>query len=169
MRYFVFGFYNDKNQQTQNKRSEEEKKSFDSYMDEYQRLEKLREDSENIWEERTYQLSAGGLSLTFAVFSFLMRGNNDMKFQWPMVVILGSFVLCLVINYISQIIAAKHFETLQELLYNDRCKNIDYDENRLIERNKQYDFWMNVFNYFTMIVLVLNIIFTVVYICILFT
>ena len=54
MRCFVFGLFKDKVQQSQRGSLEADRSSDDSYMDEYKRLENLREDSENIWEERGY-------------------------------------------------------------------------------------------------------------------
>ena len=75
--------------------------SFDAYKEEYDRLEALRDETENIWEDRTYQMSVGGLSLTFAVFSYLMGEKSGMDFQWPMAVIWGVYALCLIINYLS--------------------------------------------------------------------
>lgn len=39
--------------------------SFDAYKEEYERLEALRDEAENIWEDRTYQMSAGGLSFCY--------------------------------------------------------------------------------------------------------
>ena len=105
--------------------------SYDPYIEEHNRLGALKDDSEDLWEERTYQLSAGGLSLTFAVFSFLMSGDNGMPFHWQMAVIWGGYVFCLVANYISQRISICNFKSLQEQLDKDRQKGVVYDENNL--------------------------------------
>lgn len=142
--------------------------SFDAYKEEHERLEALRDETENIWEERTYQMSAGGLSLTFAVFSFLMSGCDGIDFQWPMAVIWGVYALCLLINYLSQHISKRNFLKLQESLSDDREKGMEYDENRLIERYEKTDKVLNFLNIITEVLLVLNIISTVVYTCILF-
>lgn len=77
--------------------------SFDAYKEEHARLEALRDEAENIWEDRTYQMSAGGLSLTFAVFSFLMSGYDGIDFQWPMAVVWGVYTICLLINYLVSV------------------------------------------------------------------
>lgn len=141
--------------------------SFDSYKEEYERLEALRDETENIWEERTYQMSVGGLSLTFAVFSFLMSGNDGIDFQWPMAVIWGVYTICLLINYLSHHISRRNFLKLQESLFDDREKGLEYDEKRLLERYEKTD-KVNVLNIITEVLLILNIISTVVYTCILF-
>lgn len=142
--------------------------SNDPYIDEHNRLGALKDESENIWEERTYQLSAGGLSLTFAVFSFLMSGDNGMPFHWQMAVIWGGYVFCLVANYISQRISICNFKSLQEQLYKDRQNGVVYNENNLANRNSMSDCLVNILNTLTEIVLVIDIIFTIVYTCVLF-
>lgn len=141
--------------------------SFEAYKEEYERLEAMRDETENIWEERTYQMSVGGLSLTFAVFSFLMSGYDGIDFQWPMAVIWGVYAICLLINYLSQHISKHNFLKLQESLYDDREKGLEYDEKRLLERYEKTD-KVNVLNTITEVLLILNVIFTVVYTCILF-
>lgn len=142
--------------------------SNDPYIEEHNRLGALKDDSEDLWEERTYQLSAGGLSLTFAVFSFLMSGDNGMPFHWQMAVIWGGYVFCLVANYISQRISICNFKSLQEQLYLDRQNGVAYDENNLANRNSKSDCLVNMLNRLTEIILVINIIFTIVYTCVLF-
>lgn len=141
--------------------------SFDIYKEEHERLEALRDETENIWEDRTYQMSAGGLSLTFAVFSFLMSGKDGMNFHWPMAVIWGVYAICLLTNYLSQHISKHNILKLQESLSDDREKGLEYDEKRILERYKKTD-KVNVLNTITEVLLVLNIISTVVYTCILF-
>jgi hypothetical protein len=142
--------------------------SFDAYKEEHNRLETLRNESESLWEDRTYQMAAGGLSLTFAIFSFLMSGENAKSFAWPMAFIWFGYAFCLVVNYLSQRCAAKHFVKLQEELYNDRSKGLEYSEQRQIKRDEKYDKSVNFFNILTEIVLVLDIVFTVIYTCYLF-
>lgn len=142
--------------------------SYDPYVEEHNRLGTLKDDSEDLWEERTYQLSAGGLSLTFAVFSFLMSGDNGMPFHWEMAVIWGGYVFCLVANYISQRISICNFKSLQKQLDEDRQKGVAYDENILADRNLKSDWHINILNTLTEIILVIDIIFTIVYTCVLF-
>lgn len=141
--------------------------SFDAYKEEYERLEALRDEAENIWEDRTYQMSAGGLSLTFAVFSFLMSGYDGIDFQWPMAVIWGVYTICLLINYLSHHISTHIFLKLQDSLSDDREKGLEYDEKRLLERYEKTD-KVNILNIIIEELLILNIISTVVYTCILF-
>ena len=143
--------------------------SYAPYIDEHNRLGALKDDSEDLWEERTYQLSAGGLSLTFAVFSFLMSDDNGMPFHWQMAVIWGGYVFCLVANYLSQRISICNFKSLQKQLDQDRQKGVVYDENNLTKRNSRSDKLINILNTLTEIVLVINIIFTIVYTCVLFS
>lgn len=163
MIHFVFGFLNDKDNQKQ-KELTEESSSYESYIKEHDRLEQLRQDSETIWEERTYQLSAGGLSLTFAIFSFLMNREGDkVCFEWPMAVIWGIYTCCLVANYISHRVSISNFSKYIEMLDEEGKGNIDYDDRVLAERYKSGDKLVRSINSITECLLVVNIIFTVIY------
>ena len=142
--------------------------SFEAYEKEHNRLGALKDDAENIWEERTYQIAAGGLSLTFAVFSFLMGRDNGISFSWQMAVIWAVFAACLVMNYLSQRVSVKHFEKMQKELFEDREKNVPYNEKVMIERCQKSDRLINFMNFITESLLIADIVFTIVYICILF-
>lgn len=142
--------------------------SYGPYIEEHNRLGALKDESETIWEERTYQLCAGGLSLTFAVFSFLMSKENGISFHWQMAAIWGGYVLCLVLNYLSHRISICKFKNLQEQLDKDRLAGVEYDEEKLAKRNSESDCLINIMNCVTEVVLVVNIIFTIVYTTILF-
>ena len=164
MIHVVFGFFNNKEQQKQKVITAEDNSSYNSYTDEYRRLEQQRQDSESIWEERTYQLSAGGLSLTFAVFSFLINKDGFNKsFEWPMAVIWSIYTLCLVFNYISHRVSISNFSKYIAMLEGDRNGNKVYDERVLAERYNTGDKLINFLNSSTEISLITNIIFTVVY------
>lgn len=168
MWFFIFGIYKNKVPQTQNNLSELDDKSYDSYLDEYKRLDKLRDDSEDLWEARTYQLSAGGLSLTFAIFSFLMSKGEKVCFEWPMAVIWSVYTFCILLNYISHRVSICNIEKNIDLLNNDRNRGKAYDEDVLIERYRCGDKLVNYINHFTEYGLIINIIFTVIYSIIIF-
>ena len=163
MECFVCGMFRNRVHQPQKDSLEVDRSSYESYMDEYKRLENLREDSENIWEERTYQLSAGGLSLTFAVFSFLIDKTENTHFKWPMGVIWSVFTFCLVVNYISHRISISNFSNYIKRLDNDRSSGKDYNERVLMERYRCGDKLVRILNTITEFLLILNIVFTVIY------
>lgn len=168
MGFFILGLYKNKASQAPKSSSELDDKSYESYIDEQNRLDKLRGDSENLWEARTYQLSAGGLSLTFAIFSFLMSKGDKVCFEWPMAVIWGGYTFCILTNYISHRVSIRNIEKFIRLLYNERMSGMTYDERVLNERYKCGDKLVNFFNLVTEYGLILNIIFTVVYSIIIF-
>ncbi len=142
--------------------------SFDAYKAEHDRLGTLKDETETIWEDRTYQLSAGGLSLTFAVFSFLMKEQNGVQFHFLMTVIWVGFTFCLLMNFLSHYVSKRIFLNLQESLYVDRENGLEYDEDRLIARNEKSSCILNFMNIITSVVLVSTIILTIVYTTILF-
>lgn len=86
-----------------------------AHIDEHNRLEKIVTDSENLWEERTYQIAAGGLTLSFAVFSFLC-GSGGVRFDCHMAAIWVVFAGCLIANYVSNHIAVKDARKMQDYL-----------------------------------------------------
>lgn len=65
----------------QSRLSNEDEEFFAAYKEEFVRHGALKDATGDIWEDRTYQMSAGVLSLTFAVLSFLMGKQNGIPFQ----------------------------------------------------------------------------------------
>lgn len=57
------------------------KEDAEAYADEHRRLESIIQDSEKIWEDRTFQIAAGGLTLTFTVFSFLISKHTGRRIR----------------------------------------------------------------------------------------
>lgn len=165
MNLIVFGLFkkNVRQEQKQKEALDVDSCSDKSYNKEYDRLEKQREDSENIWEDRTYQLSAGGLSLTFAVFSFLMKQDNSIRFTWEMGVIWGGYTLCLILNYISHRMSISNFVDYIDMLEDDRNSGKKYDERVLAERYINGSSCLNKINHFTEYLLILNIVVTIIY------
>ena len=128
----------------------------ESKLEEYNRIESIRSDSEKIWEERTYQIAAGGLSLTFAIYSYL-GSKYGLKFDWMIGVIWSLYALCIVLNYISHLITAMHCSKIQNALTSEVVDEHYIDT--LYNRANSFR-W---FNYVVVILLIVDIVLTIVY------
>ena len=135
--------------------------SFQFYSDEHDRLEELIDASENIWEDRTYQIAAGGLTISFGVFSFL--SENNVGFDWQMGLITGIYAFCLLLNYISQRVAIKTFRESQDMLCNKRKNGEEYNEDEINCYYESKDKYLNLFNVITQWLLILNVIYTLLF------
>ena len=135
------------------------------YIDEHNRLEKIVTDSENLWEDRTYQIAAGGLSLSFAVFSFLC-GRGDVHFDCHMAAIWVVYAGCLIANYVSHHIAVKDARKMQDYLASQRKHDLPYDEDKINKKYEKQGAKMQRINLFVEIFLVLDVIYTVIYTCV---
>lgn len=135
-------------------------------LDEYNRLEEIRSDSEKIWEERTYQIAVGGLSITFAFYSFL-ASNKFFVFDYFVVVIWALYAICILINYISHLFTAAICAKIQSVNNDSSLSNKDRGKiiDKLYDRADKYK-W---FNYIVASILTINITLTIVYTSILFS
>ena len=133
----------------------------DTYVKEHERLESIISDSEEIWEERTFQIAAGGLSLTFAVFSFL--AGKDFCFDWQMVLIWGVYVLCIILNYASHRASISHAQKMQDYLKEQRSKGLSYDETKIRIVYAKQDKPIVFLNGFVQCLLIANVLYTVVF------
>lgn len=103
----------------------------DTYIKEHERLEAIVSDSEYIWEERTYQIAAGGLSITFTIFCYLASKNNP--FDWQMILIWGLYATALLLNYVSHRISVCDARKMQAFLKQCREEGKPYNETALNE------------------------------------
>ena len=134
---------------------------FEPYFKEHDRLEAIISDSESIWEARTFQIAAGGLSLTFAAFSFL--AGKGFRFDWQIALIWGLFVFCIVLNYVSHRISIKNARKMQAYLADRRKKSLIYDESSTEIIYQMQDIVVNVINIIVEFFLIADVIYTIVY------
>ena len=140
-------------------------KDDEAYNEEHKRLENIIDKSENLWEDRTYQIAAGGLSLSFAVFSFLC-GSKEVRFEYHMALIWGLYALCLLVNYASHRLSIADARKMQEHLYKFRAKKIPYNEEALSNTYSKQGHVGRFLNIFVLLLLSANVIYTIVYTCI---
>lgn len=133
------------------------------YKEEHLRLEGIILESEKIWEERTFGIAAGGLSLSFAVFSFYLSQYSARSFTlWMGLIVLG-YVVCLVLNYWSHRKTIQECRRLQEVLRTDKAQGLPYDEARLREHYAKGNKMMERINRATGALLIVSVVSTLFY------
>ena len=137
------------------------KEDAEAYADEHRRLESIIQDSEKIWEDRTFQIAAGGLTLTFTVFSFL--STQGVEFDWQIILIWIIYALCILANYASHLFAVSTARNMQSVLGDRINLGKAYDHNTLNEQYHTPDMRMCEFNMTVHIVLTCNVIYTLIY------
>lgn len=141
----------------------DDSKDKESYVEEHKRLEMIISSSEDIWEARTYQIAAGGLSISFAIFTYLM--SNGIHFSWHMIFIWSLFAVSLLLNYVSHRITICIASNMQELLSIKRNNNESYDETELNAIYKSQDMIISIINLFVGLLLCSAIVYTIIFTC----
>ncbi len=136
----------------------------DLYLKEHERLEAIISDSEDIWEERTYQIAAGGLSITFAIFTYLY--SKGLKLDWQMVLIWGLYSFALLLNYVSHRISIYDARKMQGFLKKRRGDNLPYDEDEINRTYATQGLLTTIINWIVGLSLAVAVIYTIVYTCI---
>lgn len=149
-------------QQTQNQQPQVN--DDDTYIKEHERLEAIVSDSEDIWEERTYQIAAGGLSITFTIFCYM--ANKNISFDWQMILIWGLYAAALLLNYISHRVPVNDARKMQAFLKQCRESGEPYNETALNEKYKKQGRLLTVINWIVGLTLVGAVIYTIIYTCI---
>ena len=139
------------------------KDDFETYKQEHERLEDIIGVSESIWEDRTFQIAAGGLTLTFTVFSFL--STRGVSFDWQLALIWGVFAICLVLNYVSHRLSVSNARKMQLVLATMREDKKPYDEKSIGNLYKKQDCLMKWINGTVLVLLIADIIYTLIYTC----
>lgn len=134
----------------------------DKHGEGWEVAEKAIGENGDLLSERTYSLSAGGLALSFTIFSFLV-GENKSALDWQAPVIWGMYLLCIILDTLSIITAKRKAEKLEKMF---REKANQGEQMSEIEVNKVIDKENRLINRFNMIVfvlLLLTLIWTFVY------
>lgn len=149
---------------SQDKQNAQQDSNYDSYLKEHERLEAIISDSEDIWEERTYQIAAGGLSITFAIFTYL--SGRGIKLDWQMVLIWSLYSFALLLNYASHRISIKDARKMQGLLKDRRDNGLPYDEDVMNNTYSTQGWMTTLINWIVGLSLAVAVIYTIVYTCI---
>lgn len=78
-----------------------DEKDIEYYEKEYDRLESIRSASEDLREERTFDIASGGLALSIGIFVYLSANGKELPCKWIIVAVMACFGLAIMINYIS--------------------------------------------------------------------
>ena len=136
----------------------------DRYLKEHERLESIISDSENIWEERTYQIAAGGLSITFAIFTFLSDRGSEL--DWQMVLIWSLYSFSLLMNFVSHRISIYDARKMQRFMKDRRDRGLPYDEDVMNKVYSDQGWLTSLINWIVGLTLIGAVIYTIIYTCI---
>lgn len=149
---------------SQEKSDSQQDPNEDRYFKEHERLEAIISDSEDIWEERTYQIAAGGLSITFAVFTYLSGKGQEL--DWQMVLIWSLYAFALLLNYVSHRISIHDARKMQGFMKKRRDKGLSYNEDEMNKAYSKQGWLTTLINWVVGLSLAGAVIYTIVYTCI---
>lgn len=104
-----------------------DKKDLEYYDKEYDRLESIRSASEDLREERTFDIASGGLALSIGIFAYLSANKKELPCEWIIVAVMICFGLAIMINYISHYISVRVMEKNVDAINKMKGDDREYD------------------------------------------
>lgn len=139
-----------------------DKKDIEYYEKEYDRLESIRSASEDLREERTFDIASGGLALSIGIFVYLTANEKPLQCKWIIILVMICFGLAIVLNYIS------HYESVRVMERNigtvDKWKGKrEYDAKKLQKRYDKRSCFLSLLNWVVFALTIIGVCFIVVY------
>ena len=140
-----------------------DEKDIEYYEKEYDRLESIRSASEDLREERTFDIASGGLALSIGIFVYLTANEKPLQCKWIIILVMICFGLAIVLNYISHYesvrVMNKNQNAINEMKSNDR----EYDSNVLGDVYKKNGRLLDVMNRLVFALTIIGVCLIVVY------
>ncbi len=100
----------------------------DKYNQEFDRIGKLRDESETLREQRTFDIASGGLTVSIGIFTYLATHLEKVPSVWMIIAIMACFGLALLLNYFSHMLSVKCMEEIQKWINAHDKKKYDAAE-----------------------------------------
>ena len=138
------------------------------YDKEFNRLESIRSASEDLKEERTFDIASGGLALSIGIFTYLSANGKPLPCKWMIILVMALFGVAIVVNYLSHHVSTRAMERNIELV-NDRISNkIPYNhlelEEAYVRPNKKISIMNKIVFTLTFVGVVLVVVYGIIYI-----
>ncbi len=139
-----------------------DEKDIEYYEKEYDRLESIRSASEDLREERTFDIASGGLALSIGIFVYLTANEKPLQCKCIIILVMICFGLAIVLNYIS------HYESVRVMERNigtvDKWKGKrEYDAKKLQKRYDKRSCFLSLLNWVVFALTIIGVCFIVVY------
>ncbi len=96
--------------------TEEQKQAFkenqDKFNEEFDRIDAIRSASEDLREQRTFDIAVGGLTVSIGIFTYLVTHVEKIPSRWMIIAIMACFGLAVVLNYYSHILSTRSMEKI---------------------------------------------------------
>lgn len=101
----------------------------EAYLREFSNLNSVYREADNTWDDRIYQIAAGGLSLCLASFSFLAGIKDNFVLDWKPCTIMAVYAFVILLNFVSQRMSTSCVRQLVEELRKKMKKGKAFDSN----------------------------------------
>lgn len=136
---------------------------LNNYAQEYDRLEAIRSSSEDLREERTFDIASGGLVLSVGIFTYLTANGKVLPCKWMIIATMISFGMAIVLNYLSHYASVKMAEKCINTVNDNQDKDVPYNSKRLQARYSKYSLPVDIMNCIVLACTLLGIVLIVVY------
>ena len=102
---------------------------------EFDRIDAIRSASEDLREQRTFDIAVGGLTVSIGIFTYLVTHAEKIPSRWMIIAIMACFGLAVVLNYYSHILSTRSMEKILRRI-NAHKKNGDIFNARDLQKEE---------------------------------
>ena len=133
------------------------------YDKEFNRLESIRSASEDLKEERTFDIASGGLALSIGIFTYLSANGKPLPCKWMIILVMALFGVAIVVNYLSHHVSTRAMERNIELVNDRITKKIPYNHIELKEAYNRPNKRISIMNKFVFTFTLIGVVMVVLY------
>ena len=143
------------------KEDPKQKTDKEKFNEEFDRIGKLRDESETLREQRTFDIASGGLTVSIGIFTYLATHLEKVPSVWMIIAIMACFGLALLLNYFSHMLSVKCMEEIQKWINaHDKKK---YDAAEIQKKEDEICKYGPILNWIVTALIIVGIVMIVIY------
>jgi len=112
----------------------EDKQQYDA---EFDRIDAIRSASEDLREQRTFDIAVGGLTVSIGIFTYLVTHAEKIPSRWMIIAIMACFGLAVVLNYYSHILSTRCMEKILKRINEHKKERDTFNAAKLQEEEAE--------------------------------
>lgn len=137
---------------------------FKGFNDQLDRIDTTIEASENLIENRTFEIASGGLIVSLTILSLLRDSHHFPEWgMYPTIAIWGIFTLSILAHYWSQFASKQSSERMSSIILMKMRNGDKFDPDELNKKQEEELWFVRILNKITPILLVIGVISLIVF------
>ena len=139
------------------------KENQDKFNEEFDRIDAIRSASEDLREQRTFDIAVGGLTVSIGIFTYLVTHSEKIPSRWMIIAIMACFGLAVVLNYYSHILSTRSMEKILKRINEHRKKGDTFNAAKLQEEETDICKFGTVLNWVVSTLILAGVVMIVIY------